>query len=275
MNVKMFQAMIDEYLPNIIDYGLQAITAIAVFVIGKWIAKRLSSLVKKAMDMRRIDVTVSQFVSNIIYYILTVVVVIAALGQVGVQTASFIAIIGAAGLAIGLALQGSLSNFAAGVMLILFRPCRVGDFVEVAGVSGTVENISIFSTTMHTGDNKTIIIPNSNVMNATIINYSVKAERRVDITVGVSYDAKLDQVKETLGQIVATEGRIIEQREVTIAVSALADSSVNFILRVWVSKGDYWPVTFALNEAIKTRFDEADISIPYPKMDVHLQKVVA
>lgn len=202
-------------------------------------------------------------------------VVIAALGQLGVQTASFVAIIGAAGLAVGFALQGSLANFASGVLLILFRPIKVGDYVEVAGTSGTVKEISIFSTILLTPDNKTVISSNSAVMGGNIINYSTEKTRRVDLVVGVSYSSDLALVKSELEAIAQSDDRILKDKDWTIGVSELADSSVNFVFRVWVNTPDYWAVYFYLNEAVKTNFDKKGIEIPFPQMDVHLDKQAA
>jgi small conductance mechanosensitive channel len=199
----------------------------------------------------------------------------AAIAQLGIQTTSFIAVLGAAGFAIGLALQGSLGNFAAGVMMIIFRPFKAGDFVEAAGISGVVEEIKIFTTTLRTGDNKTIIVPNSNITSSIIVNYSAKPTRRVDLTVGVSYSDNLDKVREVISGIIAADDRVLVDPGPTIAVSELADSSVNFAVRVWVNGSDYWPVFFDLNETIKKRFDEEGISIPFPQQDVHVHQVAA
>ncbi|VUD69095.1 Small-conductance mechanosensitive channel [Thalassocella blandensis] len=253
-------------------YGVKLIVAIAIFVIGKWIATLITKYLLKMMVSRNVDLTISKFTCNILYYAMVTVIVIAALGQIGVQTASFVAVVGAAGLAIGFALQGSLSNFAAGVMLILFKPFRAGDFVEAGGTSGTVHEITIFTTVLKTPDNKTVIVSNSDVLGNNITNYSTEANRRVDFTVGVSYDASIDAVKTELQAIAEEESRRLEDKDVTIAVAELADSSVNFVLRLWVKKEDYWGVFFDTNEKIKKRFDEKGIGIPYPQMDVHVVK---
>ena len=200
---------------------------------------------------------------------------VAALGQLGIKTASFVAILGAAGLAIGFALQGSLSNFAAGVLLIIFRPFKAGDFVEAAGASGVVREVSIFTTTLTTGDNKTVIVANGSIFDSNIVNYSTQPERRIDLVVGVGYGANLDQVKTELMTIVQADDRVLKNKEVTIGVSELADSSVNLVVRPWVKTGDYWPTNFALLENIKKRFDEVGIEIPFPQMDVHMTKEAA
>ena len=199
-----------------------------------------------------------------------VVVVIASIGALGVETTSFIAIIGTAGLAVGLALQGSLSNFASGVLIVLFRPYRVGDFIEAAGIAGNVDQVQILTTILKTGDNKQIIVPNSQIMDSIITNYSANDTRRVDMVIGVSYDDDLDKVRKTLQNLIATEERILDEPATTIAVSELADSSVNFVVRPWVKSSDYWGVMFDMTEAIKKRFDKEGISFPYPQQDVHL-----
>ncbi len=253
-------------------YGIKIAMALAIFIIGKWIVARVSNTIKNSMDARNIDPTVGKFVGSIIYYVMFAFVIIAALGQLGVQTASVVAIFGAAGLAVGFALQGTLSNFAAGVMLILLRPIKVGDFVEVAGTSGSVSSVAIFATTLLTGDNKTIIIANSAVMGGNIVNYSTQSERRVDLLVGVGYGSNIQQVKDELQAIADAESRILHDKGVTIGVSELADSSVNLVFRTWVKSADYWGVYFALNERVKTRFDEVGIEIPFPQMDIHSDK---
>lgn len=262
--------MIEQATTFVAAYGVKILLALVIFFIGKWVAKRVTNFIERRMLATNVDVTISKFVKNILYYLLMVVIIIAVLGQVGIQTASFVAIVGAAGLAVGLALQGSLSNFAAGVLLILFRPIKVGDFVEVAGTSGVVKEIAIFATTLFSGDNKTIIIANSTIMNDTITNYSTQPTRRIDLVVGVSYDANIQQVKQELQALADADDRILNDPPVTIGVSELGDSSVNLVFRPWVNSGDYWPVTFDLNEKIKTRFDEVGIGIPYPTMDVNM-----
>jgi small conductance mechanosensitive channel len=207
-----------------------------------------------------------------VYYALLIFVVIAALGQIGIQTASFVAIVGAAGLAIGLAMQGSLSNFAAGVLIIIFKPFKIGDFVEMAGTAGVVENIMIFTTEMKTGDNKKIIVPNSSVLGGVITNYSANDTRRVDLVMGIGYNDDIDKAKQVLEEIINADERILKDPAPLIAVSELADSSVNFAVRPWVKSADYWAVYFSLNETVKKRFDQEGISIPYPQQDIHLHK---
>jgi small conductance mechanosensitive channel len=262
-----------DQLPSlIITYGTQLVMAIVIFLIGKWVAKAVSNAVVKGMNKKDVDRTISSFIGNLIYCGLFAFVIIAALGQLGIQTASFVAIIGAAGLAVGFALQGSLSNFASGVLLILFRPIRSGDFVEAAGEAAVVDQIGIFSTTMKTGDNKVIIVPNSNIMGGNITNYSLEATRRIDLVIGIGYDADIRKAKEVLEDIINKEERVLKEPGTIIGVAELADSSVNFVVRPWVNSGDYWPTKFALLETIKIRFDAEHISIPFPQMDIHLQK---
>ena len=266
------QALFNEYSPVVLDFGVQLAMAIIVFLVGKWIARKVTSLLNRSMGKSGIDATVCTFASNLVYALLMTVVIIATLAQVGIQTASFVAIIGAAGLAVGLALQGSLANFAAGVLMILFRPLKQGDFVEAAGVSGVVADISIFCTTFTSGDNKTIIVPNSSIMSGAITNYSTMPTRRIDMVIGISYDASMKQAKQIISDILAADDRVLNDPVPTVAVAELADSSVNLVVRPWVNSADYWPTRFALHEEIKERFDAADIGIPYPQMDVHVSK---
>ena len=252
------------------QYGIKLIAAIAIFIIGKMVANWLRKLITRVMTKGGVDKIIIGFTSSIAYIAMLAFVVVAALGQLGIQTTSFIAILGAAGLAIGLALQGSLSNFAAGFLMIIFRPFKVGDFIEAAGVAGKVNAIHIFTTTLTTGDNKTIIIPNAKIGNDNIVNYSTQPTRRVDFTIGVAYDADLKQVRDILEDIVSKDERILKDPPHQIAVSELADSSVNFVVRLWVESANYWDVFFDANETVKTRFDEAGIGIPFPQRDVHV-----
>ncbi len=247
-------------------------SAAVVLVVGIWAARLIRKLLVSLMEKKEIEPMLISFAGSITYIALIAFVIIAALGQLGVQTTSFIAIIGAAGLAIGLSLQASLSNFASGVMIIFFRPFKVGDFVEAGGVSGVVEGIQIFSTQMRTGDNKAIIVPNSSITGGNITNYSAKDTRRIDLVFAIGYDDDIKQAKSILADIVKKEKRILKEPETLIAVSELADSSVNFIVRPWVKKEDYSSVRYALTEAVKLRFDKEGISIPYPQQDVHMHQ---
>ena len=255
-----------------LNFGLKVATALAIFLVGKFLIKLLVNGISKLMQKQNIDTTLETFICNLVRISLMVVVVIAAIGALGVETTSFIAIFGAAGLAVGLALQGSLSNFASGVLIVLFRPYRVGDFIEAAGIAGSVEEVQILTTILKTGDNKQIIVPNSQIMDSIITNYSANDTRRVDMVVGVSYDDDLDKVRKTLEELIAAEERILAEPATTIAISALADSSVNFVVRPWVKSSDYWGVMYDMTEAIKKRFDQEGISFPFPQQDVHLYK---
>jgi len=258
-----------------VDLGINVVSAIVIFFIGKWIVNLVVKGLLKAMQKGDMDITLRRFVSNLARMLLMLFVIIAAIHQLGIQTASLIALLGAAGLAVGLALQGSLSNFAAGVLIVLFRPYKVGDWIEGGGVSGAVEEVQILTTVLKTGDNKRVIIPNSQIMGTTITNYSANETRRVDLVVGVSYSDDLDKVRRELESLVAADDRILKDPAVTIAVSELADSSVNFVLRPWVNTADYWAVYFDLTERVKKRFDEVGISIPFPQRDIHVHNVPA
>lgn len=244
--------------------------AIIILAIGFWGAKMIARLVKGLLERRDADQALTGFVGNLINALVVTFAVIAALNKLGIQTTSLVAVVGAAGLAIGLALKDSLGNFAAGVMILIFKQFKAGDFIEAAGVLGVVETLNVFSTQLKTGDNKTVYVPNGKLIGDNIINYSTKSTRRIDMVVGVSYDADLSHVKKVLEDILAKESRILEDPAPTIGVLALADNSVNFAFRPWVNGADYWGVHFDLHAAVKTRFDEEGIGIPYPQRDVHL-----
>ena len=261
--------LIDNYL---IPFGMKLLVAIIIFIVGKMVAKMLVNLFGKIMKHSKYDDMLVDFLKSIISAILMLFVIVAALDHLGVDTTSLVAILGAAGLAIGLSLQGSLQNFAAGVMLLVFRPFKQGDFVEAGGTAGVVKNITIFTTIMTTPDNKEIIVPNGNIYSGNIINYSAKDTRRVDMVFGIGYDSDLKQAKQILEQLMNDDERILKDPKVQIAVSELADSSVNFVVRPWVKSADYWGVLFDTTEAVKLKFDEAGISIPFPQMDVHMHK---
>jgi len=269
-----------EFLKNngldastLVTFGKNVVLAILIFYIGKFVISLIVRGIRKVMRTREVDKTLETFVCNLVRTVLLVIVIIAAIGQLGIQTTSFIAIFGAAGLAVGLALQGSLSNFAAGVLIVLFRPYRVGDFIEAAGIAGVVEEVQILTTMFKTGDNKQIIVPNAQIMGSIITNYSANDTRRVDMVVGVSYDDDLDKVRSALQELVNEEDRILDEPACTIAVSELADSTVNFVVRPWVKTSDYWGVMFDMTEAIKKRFDQKGISFPFPQQDVHVHTV--
>ena len=252
------------------QFGLKVLAAVVVFVIGRWLARKVSNLLKRGMERAGTDPTLIGFVRNIVYFGLLTMVVIAAVGQLGVQTTSFIAVLGAAGLAIGLALQGSLANFAAGVLMIIFRPFKAGDYIEAAGTAGSVEEIQLFTTTLKTPDNKIVIIPNAQVTAGTITNYSARDTRRLDLVFGVGYGDDLDHVKRVITQVLAEEPRLLKDPEPVIAVLNLGESSVDFAVRPWVNSSDYWGVYFDLQEKMKKRFDQEGISIPFPQRDLHV-----
>jgi len=251
-------------------YGLKVLAAIAIFIVGRWVAKIVAGVIRKMMTKADVDPTLRKFVANMAYIALLAFVVLAALNQLGIQTTSFIAILGAAGLAVGLALQGSLSNFAAGFLMILFRPIRVGDYIEGAGTAGTVEEIAIFTTTLVTPDNKTVIIPNASMTGDNIVNWTVKGTRRVDMVMGIGYDDDIDKAKQIMADVLAKDSRILKDPAPQIAMVELADSSVNFVVRPWVESSDYWGVYMDTHEAIKKAFDAQGISIPFPQRDVHV-----
>jgi len=258
-----------------IAWAIKILGALAVYIIGKWIAKFLTNLFRKMLERSNTDVTLVKFLGDLIYFGLLVLVIIAALGTLGVNTTSFAAIIGAAGLAVGLALQGNIANFGAGVVLLFLRPFKVGDFVEAGGATGVVETIGIFNTTFKTGDNRVIIVPNSNIIGGNITNYSKEPLRRIDLVIGVGYDDDLKLVKSTLEDILNNHPKILKDPAPAVALAELADSSVNFNVRPWVKSEDYWGVRSELLETIKTTFDEKGINIPYPQMDVHVDNKAA
>ncbi|MGA1842322.1 MAG: mechanosensitive ion channel family protein [bacterium] len=253
-------------------FGLKILAAIVILVLGRWAAKLIRNISQKIMKKSKIDATIVSFVGNLLYVILLIFVILAALGQLGIQTTSLIAIIGAAGLAVGLALQGSLANFAAGILMIIFRPFKVGDFIEGAGVSGIVEEIQIFTTKLKTLDNKIVIIPNAKLTDDNIMNYSAKEIRRVDLVFGVSYSDDIDKVRKVILEVLSKDERILQDPGPTVGVVELADSSVNFAVRPWVKTPDYWNVYFDVTENVKKAFDAQNISIPFPQQDVHLYK---
>ena len=246
--------------------------AAVILIAGLWLAKRLRPLLKNAMIKRNLDPMLASFITSIVHVLIVVFVVIASLSKLGVQTTSLIAIVGAAGLAVGLSLQNSLSSFAAGVMIIGFRPFKVGDYIEAGGTAGVVEGIQIFSTRLRTGDNKTVIVPNSGIIGGNIVNYSDRETRRVDMQFGIGFDDDIDKAKQILQDLLDSDERVLDEPAPLIAVSELADSSVNLIVRPWVSNADYWPLLWDLTEQAKLRFDREGIHIPYPQRDVHLHQ---
>ena len=264
--------LVTRVLELLTVYGIKIIAAIAIFVIGRWAAKAVTHFLERMMQKRGVDVTLTSFVINLAYVGLLAFVIIAALNQLGIQTASFVVVLGAAGLAVGLALQGSLSNFAAGVLMIIFKPFKVGDYIEGAGVAGTVESIQIFTTQLSSPDNKTIIVPNASLTSDKIVNYSTKGTRRVDFVFGIGYEDNIDQARQIIRDILDQDGRVHKDPEPVIVVSELADSSVNLTVRVWSTVNDYWDIFFDVTEKVKKAFDAGGISIPFPQRDVHIHE---
>jgi small conductance mechanosensitive channel len=256
----------------VLPWSINIIMALAIFFIGRFIAKMLVKVLRAVLTKSKMDEMLIDFVASIANAILVLFVIIAAIDQLGVDTTSLIALVGAAGLAVGLAMQNSLQNFAAGVMLIVFRPFKNGDFIEAAGATGVVEAISIFTTVMRTGDNREIIIPNGAIYDGTIVNYSARDTRRIDMVFGIGYNDDIKKAKDIMREIIAADERILKDPEPLIAVAELADSSVNFNVRPWVNSSDYWTVLFDVTEKVKLAFDENGISIPFPQMDVHMDK---
>lgn len=258
----------------LLNSAFNLLVALVIFYIGRWLALGAARLVSKALLLRKVDRAVVSFLSSIVYAGALIAVALIALSHLGIQTTSFIAILGAAGLAIALALQGSLSNFASGVLIIIFRPFKAGDMVDVAGISGVVERVDIFQTIFKTGDNKKIIVPNSQITGGAIINYSAETRRRIDLIIGISYDSDLRQAKQILEDILAADSRILQDPAPVVAVSALADSAVQLIVRPWVDAENYWPVYWNTLEKIKLAFDEQGIEIPFPQMSLHMKREV-
>jgi len=262
--------MLSDLQTTGLDLGLNLLAAVVIFYVGRTIARVLTKGVRRLMESQSVDPILVSFVTSLVQWGLMGFVIIAAITKLGVQTASLVALIGAAGLAVGLALQGSLANFAAGVLIVLFRPYRVGDWVEAAGVAGSVVQVQVLTTILNTADNKQIVIPNGQIMSSIITNYNANNTRRVDMVIGVSYGDDIDKVRNTLRDVVYADSRVLRNPECQIAVSELAESSVNFVVRPWVQVADYWDVKFGLTEAIKKRFDQDGISIPFPQRDVHI-----
>jgi len=255
-----------------VTYGMQLVTAVATLVIGLYIVKVIIGVVGKMFDKSGVDRSLRSFLISMITMLLKVMVYITALGMLGVEMTSFVAILAAAGLAVGMALSGTLQNFAGGVMILLFKPYKVGDVIEAQGYTGSVKEIQIFITILTTPDNKTVLIPNGALANGSMINYSTQSTRRVDWVFGIAYGDDVDKAYEVLNKLIAADERILKDPEHFMALSALADSSVNIVVRAWVNAPDYWGVYFKMNEDVYKSFDKAGLSIPFPQMDVHVQK---
>ena len=262
--------MIDKVVDGLAQYSMQILAAIVILVVGLWLAKKIKACFVSALNKKEVDPTLIGFFSSTLHGGLVLFIVIAAIGKLGVQTTSFVAVIGAAGLAVGLALQGSLSNFASGVLLILFKPFKVGDYIKAGGEAGVVVEVGILTTEMKTPDNIKIILPNSAIMGGSITNVSAHPTRRVDMVVGVSYGDDLNKAKQIMEDLLAADERVLKDPAPTVAVSNLGDSSVDFVVRPWVNSADYWAVKFDFTQAVKEKFDAEGVSIPFPQRDVHL-----
>jgi len=271
ININDILQTVYEYLAQ---YGFKVIGALIIFLVGRLVAKLLSRWIETALIKARVDKTLAKFIKNLSNIILLLFVVIASLAPLGVETAQFAVVLGAAGLAIGLALQGSLSNFASGFLMIIFRPFKVGDFIEAAGTKGTVKEIQIFNTIMNTPDNIRAIIPNSKITDDKILNYTVTGTRRVDLVIGISYEDDLKKAKTIIEDVLAQDNRVLQDPKSKVAVFELADSSVNFVVRPWVNSADYWDVYFEMTAKIKLALDKNDITIPFPQQDVHIKNEI-
>lgn len=271
MNVEELVKISEAWLPVVLEYSGKLTLAVITLLIGWWLISRLTSSIESMLAARKVDRALSSFIGSLISIVLRILLLISVASMIGVETTSFIAMIGAAGLAIGLALQGSLANFAGGVLIMLFRPFRAGDWIEAQGVSGSVDSIQIFHTTLKTGDNKVVIVPNGSLSNGHITNYSREPRRRADINIGIDYSSDIKKAREVLLEI-AKDPRVHVDPAPVVFVTGLGDSAVNLSLRVWVATGDFWPVTFAFTELAKERLTEAGIGIPFPQRVVHLAK---
>jgi small conductance mechanosensitive channel len=260
----------DQAMDLIMSYGPKLVGAFAVWLIGSIVVKSLTKVFAKVLDNSNLDSSLKPFLKGIVGGLLKVMLILTVLGTLGIQMTSFVAILGAAGLAVGMALSGTLQNFAGGVMILIFKPFKVGDFIDAAGYKGVVKEIQIFNTIMTTGDNKTIIIPNGGLSNTSMTNFSTEPERRVDWTFGIGYGDSTEKAKEVLNKLIVEEPRIKKDPAHFIAVSELADSSVNFVVRAWVDAADYWGVFFDMNEKVYNTFNAEGLNIPYPQMDVHV-----
>ena len=266
------EQIISKLTEIIVGYGPKVIGAVVVWIIGSWIIKILTSTFSRMMDKTKTEDSLKPFLKGFIGTLLKILLVISVLGMLGIQMTSFIALLGAAGLAIGMALSGMLQNFAGGVMILILKPFKVGDFIEAQGFIGTVHEIQIFTTILKTPDNKTILIPNGGLSTSSMTNYTKEEKRRVDWTFGIGYGDDVDKAKAVIKKLCNEDSRILKEPEIFIAVSELADSSVNFVVRAWVNTADYWGVFFDMNENIYKTFVKEELHIPFPQMDVHLHK---
>jgi len=269
MNIEQLVKVSEAWLPVVLEYSGKLTLALITLLIGWWLISKVTGSIGRLLNMRQVDRALSSFIGSLVSIVLKVLLLISVASMIGVETTSFIAMIGAAGLAIGLALQGSLANFAGGVLIMLFRPFRAGDWIEAQGVSGSVDSIQIFHTTLKTADNKVVIVPNGSLSNGHITNYSRESTRRVDINLGIDYSSDIKQAREVLLDI-AKDPRVRQDPAPVVFVTGLGDSAINLSLRIWVATPDFWPVTFAFTEQAKERLGEAGIGIPFPQRVVHL-----
>lgn len=272
ISTEQISVYVDTGVNMAMQYGPQLVLAVVVLVVGMWLINRFVSVTSKSMETRSLDPTLGRFLTSLLSITFKALLLISVASMVGIATTSFIAILGAAGLAIGLALQGSLANFAGGVLVLIFKPYKVGDFLDAAGVTGVVSEIQIFNTVLKTPDNKVVIVPNGAISNGIITNFSMEATRRVDMGFGIGYGDDIAKARSVIEQLIAADERILTDRPPLVVVSELADSSVNFTVRVWVNAPDYWGVFFAMTENVKLAFDREGISIPFPQQDVHVHQ---
>ncbi|MGD1895408.1 MAG: mechanosensitive ion channel family protein [Phormidesmis sp.] len=270
MNIESFSELLVAAQPIVLSFVSRLAIAIIIFFVGRVIARFAKRVVKKIMTRARIDPTLTVFATNILFYAIMSFVVLAVLGQVGIETTSLVAAIGAAGLAIGLALQGSLTNFAAGIIIIIFRPFQVGDWVEADGYSGYILEIELLMTTLKTLDNRTVVIPNGKLTEGDLVNYSTQGTLRLDLVIGVDYSTDIDRVKAIFMDVMTANSRVLEHPTPTVGLLEMADSSLNFAVRPWVKPKDYLPLSLSLQEEIKKRLDQEGINIPFPQRDIHM-----
>ncbi len=270
MNIDI-EAILQKVYEYLAQYGFKVIGALIILLVGRWLAKFISQWIERVLIKSRVDKTLAKFAKNLSNMVLLIFVLIAAMARLGVETAQFAIVLGAAGLAIGLALQGSLSNFASGFLMIIFRPFKVGDFIEAAGVKGTVIEIQLFNTIINTPDNIRVIIPNAQITGGNVLNYTTNGTRRVDLVIGVSYEDDLKKAKTIIEGVLAQDERVLQEAKPNVAVFELGDSSVNFVVRPWVKSADYWDAYFDMTSKVKLALDENGISIPYPQRDIHLK----
>lgn len=267
-----FEGMLDALKVNAFEWAKQIVLAIVIFWIGMRVVKVMMRAVSKALTLRDVDASLTTFLQSFLKIALQAVVVIATINQLGVETTSIVAILGAAGLAVGMALSGTLQNFAGGAMILMFKPFKVGDFIEAQGYSGTVKSIQIFTTILTTPDNKQIVIPNGGLSNGSLINYSAETTRRQEWTFGIGYGDDVEKAKSIIKNIIEADERVLKQPEGLIEISALADSSVHIVVRAWVASENFWAVYYSVTTEVYKAFNAEGISIPFPQMDVHLQK---